>query len=355
MALPYTFTAGNTIVSDQVDANFAVCLLTQTAGTVTVTHTFTPTQTFTGGWTAAAACTITSASASAFAVGLTGATNSAFLVDASTASQVAGLKLTGAATGGTVALVVTDSGADANLTVNAKGSGTIGIGSVSTGRVTITPVTTITGSLTLSAALIYGGVTLSNAVTGTGNMVLSASPTFTGTITAAAVTMAGALGGVTTFACSGAITNTATAASSFSGNGNAIIIAQGTGDGEILTLRSSDVAHGMTGITDTSTYGRFLKPQATIGGLQIDGLTDTDDTTGGYAIMLRAITGIAADTTKTTAAVGALVVRANIKDGTAATVVGANGNLMVIQNSTTAAFIFDAEGSAHADVEWIAF
>lgn len=136
---------------------------------------------------------ITSASAVSLAVGRLGSTTPAFTVDSSTASQVAGLKVTGAATGGTVAVVVTDSGSDANLTVNAKGTGTIGIGSVSTGRVTITPVTTITGALTLSAALTYGGVTLSNSVTGTGSMVLSASPTFTGTLAAASATLAGTL------------------------------------------------------------------------------------------------------------------------------------------------------------------
>lgn len=83
---------------------------------------------------------IVSANANAFSVGLTGATNPAFNVDSSTASQVAGLNVVGAATGGTVAVVVSDSGSNANLTLNAKGSGTIGIGSVSTGTVTITPL-----------------------------------------------------------------------------------------------------------------------------------------------------------------------------------------------------------------------
>lgn len=115
--------------------------------------------------------TITSASATALTVGLNGATNPAFTVDSSTGSQAAGLKITGAATGGTVALVATDSGSNTNVTLNAKGSGTIGIGSVSTGAVTITP------ALTLSAALTYGGVTLSNSVVGTGSMVLATAPT----------------------------------------------------------------------------------------------------------------------------------------------------------------------------------
>ena len=129
---------------------------------------------------------ITSTSATAFTVGTNGTTTPVFTVDANTGSAVAGFRIQGAVTGGTVALVATDSGSNTNLTFNAKGSGTIGIGSVSTGRVTITPVTTITGSLTLSAALVYGGVTLSNSVTGTGSMALSTSPTFTTPVLGAA-------------------------------------------------------------------------------------------------------------------------------------------------------------------------
>lgn len=117
----------------------------------------------TGALTAAAG-TFTSASATSLAVGLTGATNPAFTVDSSTGSQVAGLKVTGAATAGTVAVVVTDSGSNASLTLNAKGSGTIGIGSVSTGAVTITPATTITGVATLTAQPILSSLTASKPV-----------------------------------------------------------------------------------------------------------------------------------------------------------------------------------------------
>ena len=128
--------------------------------------------------------TITSASATAFSVGLNGATNPSFVVNDATALQVAGLSVTGAVTGGTVAVATIDSGAATNLTINAKGTGTIGIGTVSTGAITLTRATTLSGALT------YGGVTLSNAVTGTGNMVLSASPTLSGTV-AGAITWSG--------------------------------------------------------------------------------------------------------------------------------------------------------------------
>ena len=117
-----------------------------------------------GTFAASGAGTFTSASATSLAVGLTGATNPAFTVDSSTASQVAGLKVTGAATAGTVAVVVTDSGSNASLTVNAKGSGTIGIGSVSTGAVTITPATTITGVATLTAQPVLSSLTANKPV-----------------------------------------------------------------------------------------------------------------------------------------------------------------------------------------------
>lgn len=109
-----------------------------------------------GGAITTGTTTVTSASANSLAVGPNGSTTPLFNVDSSTSSAVAGLKITGAATGGTVAVVTTDSGSNTNLTINAKGSGTIGIGSVSTGAVTITPATTVTGALTLTAGATVG-------------------------------------------------------------------------------------------------------------------------------------------------------------------------------------------------------
>lgn len=120
--------------------------------------------------TASSTVTVTSASASALAVGLAGATNPAFVIDSSTASQAAGLKVTGATAAGTVAAAVVSSGSDANLTINAKGSGTIGIGSVSTGAVTITPATTVTGAITPTGGVAAaGGFTATPRNVHTGN------------------------------------------------------------------------------------------------------------------------------------------------------------------------------------------
>lgn len=125
------------------------------AGAITCAGGIAMTGALSGATTIAASTsvTVTSASAVALAVGLAGATNPAFVIDSSTGSQAAGLKVTGAATGGTVAIAAIDSGSNTNLTINGKGTGTIGIGSVSTGAVTITPATTVTGLLTATAGL----------------------------------------------------------------------------------------------------------------------------------------------------------------------------------------------------------
>lgn len=133
-----------------------------------------------------------------------------------------------------------------------------------------------------------------------------------------------------------------------------LTINQAAADDEILSLKSSDVAHGVTDVTETDTYGRFLKAEATGGGLRLDGLSDAD-VSAGFGLILRGISGIAANTAKATTARGIVEIDAAIKSGTGVTVAGADGNLVVIQSSGTTRYIFDVEGSAHADVEWVAF
>lgn len=177
-----TATANTRARAALINANFALCVLTDTARTIAVTHTWTASQAFSGGLTAGAPITVTDTTSAALSVGRQGATNPVLQVDASATSVVTGLKITGAAAAGGVALTAISSGTNENLTIDAKGSGTITLNATGTGGITLARATTI------SAALTYGGVTLSNAVTGTGAMVLSASPTFTGTVNAAAIT-----------------------------------------------------------------------------------------------------------------------------------------------------------------------
>lgn len=137
---------------------------------------------------------VTTTSSAAFKVGQAAATP-AFQVDSSTASQAAGLKVTGAATGGTVAIAAIDSGSNTNITLDGKGSGTIVIGGTSTGFVSIgrgsrsgllfnTTVASLgtTQNSTPSAAQLLGGVVTQTGATGAGTVT-----TPTGTVLSAAI------------------------------------------------------------------------------------------------------------------------------------------------------------------------
>ena len=79
--------------------------------------------------------TITSVSASALAVGANGATNPVIEIDASTASVATGLSVKGAAAAGGIALSAISSGTSENLTLDAKGTGTITLNGTATGGV----------------------------------------------------------------------------------------------------------------------------------------------------------------------------------------------------------------------------
>lgn len=94
------------------------------------------------------ATTVTSASASALAVGLNGATNPSFSVDSSVGSQVSGVSVTGAVTGGTVTVAAIDSGSNTSIKFDGKGTGTLGLNTVSTtsGIVTIGNGTSLAGA-----------------------------------------------------------------------------------------------------------------------------------------------------------------------------------------------------------------
>jgi hypothetical protein len=78
-------------------------------------------------------------------------------VNANTGSQVTGLNLVGAAAASGMAVSVTSSGANEALTLDAKGSGTIGIGSVSTGAITLARATTVTGAITPTGGVAAAG------------------------------------------------------------------------------------------------------------------------------------------------------------------------------------------------------
>ncbi|GEM_PF-1699816 len=119
-------------------------------------------------------------STSALSIGRT-LTNPALQVDTNTASSATGLKVTAAAAGGGAALEVISSGTNENLTLNAKGSGTISIGNTSTGNVLFgsSGQLSITNSGTLSTS---GNIstTGSGAITSAGLLTGSLGLTVSG-------------------------------------------------------------------------------------------------------------------------------------------------------------------------------
>ena len=378
MAIPYTFTAGGVIVSDQVDANFAVCVLTQTAGTITVTHTWTASQTFTGGFTTGAAMTLggnllfTDAT---YDIGASGATRPRDFYLSRNAVLGGTLAIGGALTGVTTAAcsgLITSTattGIIASATATAtpsaysatqgtflastvSGAALMGFGTTNdvslmnragTVCLGVGPNTT---TVNLTGALTYGGVTLSAAVTGTGNMVLSAVAELTTATFVAGLVIAGALSGVTT------LTTSSTAYIGDTANGDVTLgltINQAGNDNQIIAFKSSDVAHGVTTLMETDTFGSVQKLVAASGGMYMHGVT-----AGNEAFLIRGVV-TTEDATRTTAAVAPVELTASLKSGTTTTTMSADRNLAVITNNGTTQFIFDSDGSGHANIEWVAF
>lgn len=131
---------------------------------VTGVATFTAAPVFSGGLGSSGATTITSTSANALAVGANGATNPVLQVDANTASVATGLKVTGAADGGRLALSVISSNTNEGLNIDAKGSGSITIGNVSTGNINL--IRAVSASLTVSSVGVMVPLSGSSATAG---------------------------------------------------------------------------------------------------------------------------------------------------------------------------------------------
>lgn len=127
-----------------------------------------------GGTAAFTGLTVTSASANAATVGLNGATNPALQVDASTASSATGLKIKSAAAAGGMALSVISSGTNENLTIDAKGSGTISLNVTGTGNIVLGRAATGV-SLAVTGAITSSGTAGIGYATGAGGTITQAT------------------------------------------------------------------------------------------------------------------------------------------------------------------------------------
>jgi hypothetical protein len=107
----------------------------------------------------------------------------------------------------------------------------------------------------------------------------------------------------------------------------------------------SDVTHGITVVTvETNTFGAF-KQEASGGGLHIAGFRENGS--GRRAILLSGYLGDTGDTTKSTAAVGAVQIRGG---SNFAASMSANENILAVDDGLNTRFILDADGDSHQDV-----
>lgn len=120
---------------------------------------------------------------------------------------------------------------------------------------------------------------------------------------------------------------------------------QGSGDFEILAFKSSDVAHTMTALAESDTYGNARKYDATAGGLAVTGFGESavGAVVNGY--------GTGTDGTHTTAGLAAVVINGGQWDGgTGVASLTTAGNLCVFQNFGVTRFILGTDGDSWQDV-----
>lgn len=117
-----------------------------------------------------------------------------------------------------------------------------------------------------------------------------------------------------------------------------ITIQQGAADDEILALKSSDVAHGITDYAETDTYGAFMKEAATTGGMTIRGYGSNK-----WGIILSSMY-TTDDTTKDATGRAPVEIHSWKKSGTGIDVQGADANTFVIKSGTGTRFIVDEDG-----------
>jgi hypothetical protein len=119
---------------------------------------------------------------------------------------------------------------------------------------------------------------------------------------------------------------------------------QAGGDGAIVSLESSDVAHGMTSVSNTDVFGDLRKVAANDGGLLIRGFTEVTT-----AVQIQGFY-VSDNSTRSTAGTAPITMTALLKSGTSAGDPAANANIVVIQANGTTRFIFDSDGDSHQDV-----
>lgn len=131
-----------------------------------------------------------------------------------------------------------------------------------------------------------------------------------------------------------------------------LTINQGANDDEIFALKSSDVAHGATALTETDTFGSLSKVEGAAGGLDINGYKDSSGVAG-VAVRIRGAIAENVDTTKSTAGRAIIEVVGRQIGGTDEANVVADGNVLSVRvlrgGSAATILIVDEDGDLYYD------
>lgn len=123
-----------------------------------------------------------------------------------------------------------------------------------------------------------------------------------------------------------------------------ITINQGANSDEIVALKSSSVAHGMTTRTEPDTYAYLKKMSGGLGGVLLAGYTS-----GSTGIHLWG--NVTTETSvRSTGALAATMFDNEVKVGTTTTTMAANTNMVCLRTNGITRFIFDSDGDSHQDV-----
>ncbi len=122
-----------------------------------------------------------------------------------------------------------------------------------------------------------------------------------------------------------------------------LTINQAANADEILAFKGSSIAHGMTAIAETDTYGNFRSNSNTIGGLLIQGFSEVNRGVATYGFITTP------DTTTSTAGDSAVRVDGLWKSGDSSTSLGNDDNVFIVGNAGYAKFIVKGDGDIYYD------
>jgi len=123
-----------------------------------------------------------------------------------------------------------------------------------------------------------------------------------------------------------------------------ITMQQGGNDGNILTFKSSDIAHGITNTAETDTYFEMKKQSASIGGVAQTAYSEQK-----LAHAFEGFVGLAEESSPSAASFGPFYFNASIKSGTSIAEMSAAQHLFAVANDGDAKFMIDGDGTFHSD------